>query len=85
MAESWSPDHCEYWRRDLSLYTADTNLVPQARLLRKVDYNSAKELSRLQKSHPDAQVLNRLQQCGIALRLCGTPDALGTNPEGGLE
>lgn len=71
LAESWNPERCEYWRSDLGLYTADPAILPQARILNKIDFGTAKELARLQSLRPDAEVLEHLEKCGVSLRLCG--------------
>jgi diaminopimelate decarboxylase/aspartate kinase len=64
LAESWSPQHCEFWGEDCALFTADPSQVPGARVIRQIDFPSALELARLKNLSPSAPALDALRSKG---------------------
>jgi diaminopimelate decarboxylase/aspartate kinase len=71
---------CELWSDVPGLFSADPRLVPQARLLRRLDYDEAQELASMGAAVLHPGCLQPLRRAGIPLhtRCTARPDAPGT-------
>jgi bifunctional diaminopimelate decarboxylase / aspartate kinase len=91
LAQSWSPQHCEFWGEDCALFTADPSQVPGARVIRTIDFQSAMELARLKNLQPSAPTLEALRAknrqgegVGVALRCFALDPQNEDSPAGAL-
>ncbi len=80
LAGKWGADRLEVWSDVPGMFTADPRVVPTARLLRRLDYREAQEITTTgsQVLHPRA--IRALRDSGIPIHLKSTldPDAPNT-------
>ena len=76
---------CDIYTDVDGIYTADPNLIKNARLLERISYSEVLEMARLgaQVIHPRAVELARQYKIGLRVRNTFKPDHLGTSIDGG--
>ncbi len=80
LAGKWGADRIEIWSDVPGMFTADPRVVPDARLLRRLDYREAQEIATTgsQVLHPRAVRALRDREIPIHLKSTLDPEAPGT-------